>query len=467
MKRLAPFLLLLTAGGCAYFNGIYNAREAEKRGDKASRSGREAEAATYYATAAVKAETVLARYPRSKWADDALYLAGRGAALSAQCGRAVPRLRAFLELPGQPAARRERATLGLGMCLVREQRFLDARELLAPLVRSSDRRVSNAASLWAARAAIALGDTDEALGYLRSANVSAADWELARAYLAQQRFAQAESLLVRRASDGDFRPELIDMLRELWRAGRTESVERLAALYDRGRTASGGKARVHLTIGDLYLATAQDSQARRHFVATQRFARDSVVGREGAARLMRLAFAELPTLEDVQNVFARARETAGGSELYRRLEESLLLLGILEDQTDFTGSTLFLAGEIARDSLGARLLAHNLFKRVPTEHPRTPVAPKALLAAAAMLPDSAERYYSRIREEYPASPYTRLLDGVAHTEGDGAALVRTDNLLTQVWTLATKRHADSLSKLRATTTAAGASAQRPGPTGTP
>jgi len=48
---------------CAYFNGIYNAKEAARRAEKQLRAGKDGEAAASFASAAIKAETVLARYP--------------------------------------------------------------------------------------------------------------------------------------------------------------------------------------------------------------------------------------------------------------------------------------------------------------------------------------------------------------------------------------------------------------------
>ena len=72
MKRPPLLLTALLLGGCAYYNGLYNAERLVRSAEKAEREGRTGEASGYWGEAAVKAETVLARFPTSKWADPAV-----------------------------------------------------------------------------------------------------------------------------------------------------------------------------------------------------------------------------------------------------------------------------------------------------------------------------------------------------------------------------------------------------------
>ncbi|MGI9079107.1 MAG: hypothetical protein ACR2G6_17525 [Gemmatimonadaceae bacterium] len=442
MKRIAPLLALTLVAGCAYFNGIYNARQAEKRGDKESDRGHEAAAAGFYGTAAAKAETVLVRHSKSGWSDDALFLAGRGWALSNQCDRAVPRLEAFLALPSRRNDAHERASLALGMCRARLGQHASARGVLAPLLRSRNRKITNDAAVWAARASMALGENDSALVYLRAASASSAEWELATAYLAQQRFAVAESLLIRRAERGDYRPDILSAMSELWRAGRNDAVLRLAAAYANSRARRVDKARIHLAAGDLLIAQGQDSGASAQFISSLRLGRDSLPAREASARLTLLSLGTLATLPDLEAAINRSRDAAQGTALQRRLEQNLVFVKILDARTDYTGSSLFLAGEVARDSLGAREYAHAAFKRIAATIPNAPVAPKGLLAAAALRPDSAETYTARLREQYANSPYVLELEG-----RDNALLgaVRAaETLLQREWAAAVKEYTDSV-----------------------
>ncbi|MDQ6886292.1 MAG: hypothetical protein M3068_03260 [Gemmatimonadota bacterium] len=445
MRRVALPLLAVMISGCAYFNGIYNARQAEKRGDKAARTGHGSEAQGYYGTAALKAETVLVRYGKGRWRDDALYLAGRGWALSGDCARGVPRLQTYVALSGQPREHRDRAALALGGCLTQQGHFSAARQLLVPLLGVRDTRVASEAALWAARSAIALGETDTALAYLRRADASAAEWELAAAYLSQQRYVPAESLLARRARSGDDGGNPAELFGELWRAGRSASVERLMSMYDASRLSALNRARLHVLVGDLWVGAHADSLARGHYALAQRLARDSAIGRDAGARLTLASLGALESLVDVENAIRANRERNSLTPAQQHLEDELLLVKMLEDRTDFTGAALFLAGEVARDSLRAYALAHTLFKRVVSSYPRSLIAPKALLAAGAVRPESAETYQRRLIAEFPTSPYAALL-----TRGDSASLERysqADNLLLQMWTVTTPCYADSLRKL--------------------
>ena len=74
------------------------------------------------------------------------------------------------------------------------------------------------------------------------------------------------------------------------------------------------------------------------------------------------------------------------------------------------------------------------------------MAPKGLLAAADLRPDSADAYLARLREQYPSSLYTLSLDG-KDTPVIGR-INRGDQLLQQAWTLGTKALSDSLNALR-------------------
>jgi hypothetical protein len=151
-------------------------------------------------------------------------------------------------------------------------------------------------------------------------------------------------------------------------------------------------------------------------------------------------------LTDVENAITRTSDFAAQVPLQVKLQQNLLFLNILLERTDYTGASLFLAGEVARDSLGSLALAHDIFMRVPGTYGNSPVAPKGLLAAAALQPDSAESYLGRLREQYASSLYTLSLDG-KDTPVIGR-INRGDQLLQQAWTLATKALTDSLNAMR-------------------
>jgi hypothetical protein len=446
LRPLVVLGLPVAFGACAYFNGIYNAKAADQQATRLLRSGRESEAASSFAVAAAKAETVLVRHPKTRWRGEALYLAGRGFAYSNQCDRATGRLIEFLGLTGQPAERRDRAALALATCSYQKGKHTEALSLLDPLTKSRKRDVATQASLWAARSAIRLGNTAKAQQYLGAIDAGVAQWELAAASIAEQEYPRAESLLSLRARSGDYRDDLRTALGALWAAGRQEQVETIVSRYDRAGGAASEKAALHLMMADLEMQARRDSMARLHLLAVPRATSDTLVRREAASRLTALRVRELSSLALVEDAIAKGAEVAPGTALQTRLEDNLLLVKILERRRDISGAALFLAAEVARDSLGSRGLAHALFKRIENEIPTALLAPKALLAAAELLPDSAAVYHQRIRTRYPTSPFRLLLDG-----GDPANAIsyrQADVALMSTWRDAAKVAADSITARR-------------------
>ena len=460
--RTLSALLPLALGACAYFNGVYNAKESARSADKLTRRGRGDQALGAYALAAEKAETVLARYPRSRWRPDALYLAGRSHAMTGRCASAETRLTEFLALVGQPGSRRNRAILALGGCHVRSDRITEGQQLLEPLLGVRDREVASGAALWMARAAIALGATETAERYLSGLPAGAAQWELANASLDRGQYARAESLIVVRARRGDYRDEVAAALRSLWSARRFDAVQRIVAAYSAARTSSSEKIALHLLAAELLEGEAHDSAARVHLLRAQSLAVDTLRSREVAARLCRLQIAVVASTSEADAVLSRCVSRAGGSAVLLRLQDNLLLVKLLERRTDFTGTALFLAGEVARDSLRAPRFARAIFARLAATYGNAQLSPKALLAAAALSADSAAHYHEIVRSRYPRSPYTMLLDGGDPSEF--ASYRAAEDGLRKGWTDGLALLADSLAKLRpassATLSAAADSAAR-------
>jgi hypothetical protein len=77
-----------------------------------------------------------------------------------------------------------------------------------------------------------------------------------------------------------------------------------------------------------------------------------------------------------------------------------------------TDATAFRAGELARDSLQAPRLAARLFLDLPARWPGSLFAPKAIIAAMALLPDRGDSLRALLDADYPASPYALALRGL-------------------------------------------------------
>ena len=458
LVRALPLLLLTGLSACAYFNGIYNAREAQRHADKRARRGRDAEAAGHYAQMAQKAETVLARFPKSRWRGEALYLAGRGHALAGACDQAVPRLDEYLARRADDAKKGERARLALASCHVRLGRYSEAAPLLAPLTQSKEREVAERALLWSARAAIALGDNEAARRHLARVDVAAAQWELAAASIDRGELARAESLLTALAARGEWREDAEAHVRELWAGGARDAAERVVARYAASRATSQAKARMHLTVARLAMAEGQpgrDSVARRHLLAARRIAVDTTIDREASARLASLAASEARTLEDLNATVERYRAPSGAHPLMQRLADNAMLLRILARTEDRTGGTLFLAAELAQDSLRATQLSRSLYQRLAATQPDALLAPRALLAAMRLWPDSAEVFRERITTDYSRTPYAALLEGAGLDRAPGYE--QAERALRDAWRVGMQAFGDSLNERRQ----AGATASAP------
>ena len=63
-------------GGCVYYNGMYNANRLANSARKAEREGRTFEANNLWGQVATKAESVVVRHPKSKYAEEAAILGG-------------------------------------------------------------------------------------------------------------------------------------------------------------------------------------------------------------------------------------------------------------------------------------------------------------------------------------------------------------------------------------------------------
>ena len=168
MNRAAalPFLVLalMTAGGgCVYYNGLYNAEVAFRRGDDALLRGDAAAARDAWAEATDGAERAWHTDPEGRWADAALLLAAHSAVRGEDPRRARGELAALAALPEIDSTSIARAEVLEGAVLVLERRPARALDLLDRLELSArDREWLAEASLWRARALAALGRFDEA-----------------------------------------------------------------------------------------------------------------------------------------------------------------------------------------------------------------------------------------------------------------------------------------------------------------
>lgn len=454
MRRAIPFLLLAVSG-CAYYNGIYDAKSAARTADKQFARGESYAASQAYSISATAAETVLVRHPRTHWRPEALYLAARGFALGNECPRAMRRLDEYLALPNEPASRRERALVAKGACLITNNQLLPADTILTPLLESRDRDVRAQASFWAGRGAMLLGDIDRAQQLLARAPGSAAAWEFLNAALKRGDFAKAESLLVLRAQAGDWRSEVRTHVVTLWSAGRKQGATQIVDLYGRSGANTDDRVQLRFALSDLAAAAGDTALARLEAIEAQR-AGTITTDAAAAARLLALRLREFDAMPDIQAAVARDSLRAAGPIL-RRIRDNLTIINMLMANPDIAGAHIFLAAEIARDSLHAYRLAHSMFRLVERDYGDYEIAARALLAARAIVPESTQVYESRIKTKWDLSAAAFALNGM----DPALSTQRNEELhLRQVWDVVNRQWNDTLKQRKLADSIAAAAAGR-------
>lgn len=429
---------LAVAAACAY-NGVYNARRADRDGERALLAGDDSAALHSFALASAAAETLLARSPNSRWNAEALALAGRGLAFTGDCGHALARLDAA-RLGTRDAHVRDAASVAAGWCLLRGARYSEALAVLEPLQSSRDRDVATLAVRWSAQALLAQGNAAGAARALARNDPGAAEWTLARDAFERGFVARAESLLVRRAAANDLRPELVPLLRDLWLHGDTAAALKVATAAIASRGQAELRAEVRVAMAELLLGADRNVEARALLAPVPRLSADTALVARARDAMLATMVRGAPAFDEIVR---RARDDAAA---HGRTASAILLARILSTQAMETGAGTFLAAEIVRDSLAAPRAARGMFVTLPVS---SPLAAKGWLAAARLAGDSAAEYVRIARTRWPDSPYLRALDG--RDVGDTLAIA-ADTLLRTTWERAIVIHTDSLNSRRAAAT---------------
>lgn len=415
MKR-ASLLWLALCGetGCVYYNAMWSAEHFAATARRAEARGSSAEARSWWARAAVKAESVVAQHPTSRWAPSALVLQGEGLARSGSCDRAVAPLTLALRTAPDEALR-ERAALAAAECALEAGDATGADRLLTPVTSSHDAGRRSRAAFLAGRAAQLVGDPTAAVAwYQRSADPGAGPAR-AGALLAAGRAADAAALLDALAG-GPFRENdwagLLDAFAQVQGADSAAHVlDRLAA---RPRVPTGARARLLLADGDRLLAAGRPEAAGARYALVAQLVPDSLEGRQARVRQVRALAARADSLPDLAAASAALSRLvrgggAGAAAGEARALETLLRRVVNPEET--AEGMQFRNAEAIRDSLGAPLLAGRLFLEFARQRPASLFTPKALVAAAALLPGARDSVVAVLNSRYADSPYTLALRG--------------------------------------------------------
>jgi hypothetical protein len=259
--------------------------------------------------------------------------------------------------------------------------------------------------------------------------------------------ATLEALLARRASAGDWRDGAgAEGLRVLARRMGPDAAGRIVTRFDGSPAPLAARMRIHVLAADLAAESGRDAMAQEHLARARRLGADSTVEREAAARLTALAVRRAPTLEELDRVLPTMGKGARPSSAMQRLQASALLVRLLARRSGSGGGALFLAGEVARDSLASPVLALHLFRRAADTPGDPAAAAQALLAASALAPDSSAAYLALVRTRFVGSPAAMLIDGRDPAESPEFAPLA--DRLRATWANVTLEWADSLRAYR-------------------
>src|SRR5205809_1044213 len=176
------------------------------------------------------------------------------------------------------------------------------------------------------------------------------------------------------------------------------------------------RARLLLADGNRRLAGGELDAAQRRYAQAERAAPDSVEGQRARLLLVRVAASRAERPDELAAVARRLtgllQSGPGGPVGTEALafQETVQRVLVLDASGD---AALFRAAELARDSLGSAPLAGRLFLRIVTLAPSSLFAPKALVAAAGLLPESHDSLVALLSSRYPTSPYTLAVRGEA------------------------------------------------------
>jgi predicted negative regulator of RcsB-dependent stress response len=388
-------VLVTASAGCVYYNALYNAELAFRRGEEARLRGAADTATAAYRQAAEGATRAWAREPEGEWAARALLLAAHAAVRSGEVAEARRYLSALDELPGErvPESLAGRAEVVRGAVDVVELRLDAALDRLGRLrLDPLDREWLAESWVWRGRAFARLGRIDEAWAAFDFAISEEGGLRLPlaaeRAPIAldagrpNETAAALEVLLATRAGA----PWIDTVLAVARRAEHRMGPGLAAEFLEPARSdawPAGPRDRVLLAQVQLLLAAGDTAAADETLAWLAEGSTEGAVNARLARARLHLAraleFAELVAIR-------RMLLPIGGDEAARAL-----LLDIAETEllalwgTEGDVPAWFAAGEVARDELRSPGLAGALFLTAAEAGFEGPWVAKSLLAASTVL----------------------------------------------------------------------------------
>jgi tetratricopeptide (TPR) repeat protein len=418
------WLLLVAAllGSCVYYNGMYNANRLAGSARKAEREGRTFEANNLWGQVATKAESVVARHPTSKYAEEAAVLRGVALAHMGQCDQALGPL-------GRATAGRkasdltEDALLATGRCQLAVGNLPASEAAFDQLLDSKNQDRRREAHFQRAKLLRQSGRYEEALHALEGVNDPRAESERILALAGSGRLPQAlvlaDSLIARRDTTRPW-DSLVVLMGRQNPAAASRLVDRLRPLPVRAPEVTARRLLedgIRLADSD----TARAAQRLREAVSIG--GHGDAAGRASLQSVM-LDLRRARRVEDLPSVSQALKGVSDRFEsvAYDATQLAATVRGVQDAATSVTWETpqgdlrLFLAAEAARDSLEAPALAAGLFRRIVDDYPNSSYAAKVVLAVQQLDSTWADSARELLEGRYLNSPYLAVIRGESTEE---------------------------------------------------
>jgi tetratricopeptide (TPR) repeat protein len=415
VKRVS-LLLACLALGCAYYNGVYNTKRLASDARRAEKDGRTLEANGLWGRVALQAESTLARHPTNKWADETRLLQGTALVRLKECDRAVPILDKVLASTTDLKMRDEAALLN-GDCRESLGDAEGASRVYAQMMDSPDPQRRSLARYQHGRALRTGGDYEEALNVLASSDHPRAAGERAAALAGAGRVPEAMTVSDSLIASHDTLAPWDSILAAIGRKdleAASHLTDRVIEVFVAAESRAG-----FLREDGLRWAPADEERAATRFAQAIQLSGKGPAGLNSRLELARMRLRGpngAQALDQQAEALEQLVEFGGpaGAEAARLAFVTRTVAAARESVTPGAPQgdlRLFLAGELARDSLGAMPLAIELFARVPHDWPESLFAPKALFALAALEPARSDSLIQVVTEHYAESPYLAVLRG--------------------------------------------------------
>jgi tetratricopeptide (TPR) repeat protein len=416
---------LVTAllGGCVYYNGMYNANRLAGSARKAEREGRTFEANNLWGQVATKAESVVARHPTSKYAEEAIVLRGVALARLGQCEQALGALGRAPVGRSKRSDLTEDALLATGRCHLALGNIPASEAAFSQLLDSKDRDRRREAHFQQARLLRQSGRYQEALRALEGVKDPRADGErilaLAGAGRLPQALALADSLIARRDTTRPW-DSLVVLMGQQSPAAASRLLDRIRPLPVRSPDI---QARRLLDDG-IRLAYSDTVRAAGRFREAVSIGGNNDAAGRASLQLVLMDLRRARRVEDLPPVMQVLKGVSDHFETmaYEVTRLGATVGGIHGAGTSVTWETprgdlrLFLAAEAARDSLGAPVLAEGLFRRILEDYPNSSYAAKVVLAVQQLDSTWADSARGLLEGRYLDSPYLAVIRGESSEE---------------------------------------------------